>query len=496
MSEIGNEAMRKWFFVLSSFVLALYALFSPFLLYSNAVSAYAPPDTLEPESANWKEYVNTQIGEDLGADWQTELNYALVFYPSEICGIPACSESLTFVAGEDYDEAPDAFTIEDGELVEGYETTVIGGPFVCRFAPDLTGDIVCNKTSEEYTGGVVQAGYVYALHLTDRYQEYLAEEQPELLEYYADYMKPRIRPEFTYTVNGKSVQAKDYNQTLPTFEPDEGYTIAGYSVEWSLFKCATLELGTCSDPDIVDHQIQPQDNYYNGTVEEYGNYQLQAQYLVQQCFRYASYPATPDYCFYVDLGVKLPDYFFTSTAVDLIINGDVISGDTKDGDCDISGHCEPPSIYEDCGQYGGEAPFGIGGGSFPDIIGGFTCVIGNFGKWLIEAFKGLFIPKASFWESWTNRLSSFLDEKLGFVYTAVTFIVDLFNGIIAGISTTSCTLSPEGELFGVEVEFDVCLIEDMNPTVFGIIQSLIIGITVIGLYFAGLHKYHQVLEQR
>jgi len=165
--------------------------------------------------------------------------------------------------------------------------------------------------------------------------------------------KPVIRPDFTYSANNKSISAKDYNQTLPSVTPDEGYTIQGYSVEWSLFKCGSWSSvgGMCSDPMLVNHAIQPQSQQYSYTVDNYGDYYLTAQYLVEQCYRYPSYPSTPDYCFNVDLGTELPDYDFDTTSVYLKIDGNTIAGDTKDGTCDSSGYCEPPSQYEDCSQY-------------------------------------------------------------------------------------------------------------------------------------------------
>jgi hypothetical protein len=67
-----------------------------------------------------------------------------------------------------------------------------------------------------------------------------------------------IRPEFTYTINSKDVTSKDRKKDLPEITPDEGYTIAGYSVEWSLFHCPDgwdPVSNTCTnDSNLIDHQ--------------------------------------------------------------------------------------------------------------------------------------------------------------------------------------------------------------------------------------------------
>jgi len=157
-----------------------------------------------------------------------------------------------------------------------------------------------------------------------------------------------LKPDFTYTVENKTITARDYNLELPTVTPDEGYTIQGYTVEWTLQKCKTYEgfpAFTCTGSNITEHQVLPQDTDFNFTVPDYGDYTLSAQYLVQECYRYPSYPSTPDYCFFVDLGAELGEaYDFTSTTEYLPINGQTTSGDTTGEDCTVSGFCVPPGV--------------------------------------------------------------------------------------------------------------------------------------------------------
>jgi len=167
-----------------------------------------------------------------------------------------------------------------------------------------------------------------------------------------DDTRPVIKPEFTYQLSDKKLTATDHNQDLPTFTPDEGYNIVKYQVEWSTFKCGSydeshgINAGSCQSPSLKDHQILDQASDYTYTVSDYAHYQLTAEYLVQECYRYPSYPATPDYCFDISLGTELPDYRFTSTSHDFDINGQSLSGDTSSETCDVSGFCQVTE--EDC----------------------------------------------------------------------------------------------------------------------------------------------------
>lgn len=164
--------------------------------------------------------------------------------------------------------------------------------------------------------------------------------------------KPTISPQFTYQLSDKKLTATDHNLDLPTFTPDAGYNIVKYQVEWTTFKCGNYDTshgttsGSCQSPSLKDHQILDQASDYSYTVDDYAHYQLTAEYLVQECYRYPSYPATPDYCFDVSLGTELPDYQFTSTSHDFNINGQSLSGDTASETCDVSGFCQVTA--EDC----------------------------------------------------------------------------------------------------------------------------------------------------
>jgi hypothetical protein len=296
---------------------------------------------------------------------------------------------------------------------------------------------------------------------------------------------PEIRPDFTYTVNSKDVSAKDYNLELPEFTPDEGYTFKGYSVEWSLRKCSefTTPGNFCEDDELVNHQIQPQDQQYQFSVDSYSDYTLSAQYLVQQCYRYPSYPATPDHCFYVDLETEMPDYEFLATTVHLPIDGTNINGDTKDGECDVSGFCTPPSPYEDCSTYG------------LDVGGYVGCLIRNFQIWFVATLKALFVPSAAFMEGYFNDFRSFITQKFGFLVWPLTFAYDFINAFFDGLDGTNniCGWS-FGNIFNSDFKLNFCSLEQNFPSAFNTARYMIQAFTVFVLV-SGLYMHYRRIIQ-
>lgn len=344
-------------------------------------------------------------------------------------------------------------------------------------------------TDWTFTSSATHAQYGYELRgflATNTTVNYPTGYEGEEIPDSAPGAKTIIKPDFTYSVNNKDVQAKDYNQTLPTITPDEGYTIQGYSVEWSLFKCGSYTVvgNICNDPDLVKHQILPQGDNFNYSVSDYGDYHLQAQYLVQECYRYPSYPATPDYCFYVDFGAEaeLDDYDFTSTTVYLKIDGSAFSGDTKEGECDVSGFCEPPSPYEDCSTYG------------LDVVGGLGCVIRNFGVWLTNTLKMLFIPTGQFFKELFDDFNSFFNEKLGFIAYPITFLIGFFTDVMNAAGSPNCAIEG-GSLFGVNADIDLCKMQNNIPQIYNGIIVLIRAAVAFTLIFALFRKYHEVVGE-
>lgn len=443
------------------------------VLFTSTSSAYAPVSTYSSSNTTLTDFISNQTkpgGFPTGSDWVNTHNWAIAKYDTD-------PTTWLWFVGNDSE-----FSISDS----GALTNITGG--LCRWGDSLDPNSPgCNPWGS-YS---LTTSNIYYLHLTDtKYQE-LQNSQPGLITFYDGNImvgngKTKIKPEFSYSVTGKDITATDKNVQLPEVTPTGGYTIKGYSVEWTLWECSswTDVPPTCEDSEIVDHKIQDQNKKYEYTVSTYKNYKLEAQYLVQECYRYASYPDTPDHCVYVDLGTELPDYDFTSTTVRLNINGDNIAGDTADADCNVAGYCEPPSPYEDCSTYGA------------DLIGGFGCHLRNFGTFLKLTLQWLFVPSGSYFNNYWTELTSFLNDKLGFIYQSLASILSLLASMIDAAATEECTYTPQGSLYGSTIQFNLCKFEEINPAGFTLIVTLMRSLTVVALIFAFNRKYHEILEKR
>lgn len=169
-------------------------------------------------------------------------------------------------------------------------------------------------------------------------------------------------------------------------------------------------------------------------------------------------------------------------------NGTFVVGGTGVQDCSIVGgvnECGAPDPLEDCSTYG------------VDIGGYFQCIINNFGIWLRNVLIDLFVPRYSFFTSWTDEFGQFLNSKLGFVYTSFATITTLFTGIISNGASGTCAINPPGELFGATVSFDVCYFEEtFGSTIWGLMQGVVISLTILALAFAGYRKYLEVVDHR
>lgn len=201
-------------------------------------------------------------------------------------------------------------------------------------------------------------------------------------------------------------------------------------------------------------------------------YYLQAEFV---------HPGAPIAPFSSDITLQI-------TRVQINANGTFLTGGTGANDCSVVDGvytCEPASPLEDCSTYG------------TDFGGYFQCVINNFGIWLRSTLTDLFVPKYSFFQSWTSDFGQFLNSKLGFLYTSFSTITTLFGGIITNGATGTCAVDPPGDLFGAPVSFDVCLFEEsFGSTIWGIMQGVVISLTILALVFAGYRKYLEVVDHR
>lgn len=184
------------------------------------------------------------------------------------------------------------------------------------------------------------------------------------------------------------------------------------------------------------------------------------------------------------------DYNLLTTSMSFTANGSsfIAGNDGSYGECSVVDGiltCEQLSPYEDCSTYG------------TDIVGGFQCVIDNALKWFKATLFELFVPRNSFFSNYMSQFADFLNTKLGFVYSSIAAVFGILGGVITGAASTSCTITPPGTLFGSPVSFDVCSFQSViGNTPFIAIQTLVIGVTVVTLVFAGIRKYQEVVDKR
>jgi hypothetical protein len=179
-----------------------------------------------------------------------------------------------------------------------------------------------------------------------------------------------------------------------------------------------------------------QNKNYDFDVTDYADYHLIAGYLVEQCYDYDGIPdqdATPDYCFYVDLGTEIPDYDFTTTTVRLKIDGTSFSGGTVGYDCDVSGFCKPPETScEDIKDFGSrfncniQKDFNTGEYGLTSVITAPIVMLTNLSNSSYTC-SPIILPLPFIDANLPLPcLSDFYEEKMGALY-------DIYQTIVSGI---------------------------------------------------------------
>jgi len=268
-------------------------------------------------------------------------------------------------------------------------------------------------------------------------------------------------PDFSYTVDGSGVTAQYIGPGC--IQSDEDPNLC------SLFN---LSYGMQKDGGEYEYQVLGPKDTYKFQVPEYGHYNLTVIY-VEKGVPYANLPS---------------EFTFRSTTVEMYIDGsNTYSADTLMCGLLTDGYknCPEVSPYEDCTDYG------------LDVVGGLGCVIRNFGVFLRGMLVTLFVPPQSFFSGYFEQFGQFLNDKLGFLYQSIALVFEILGSVITNAVTPKCELRPPGTLFGSEVSFNMCEFQNaFGEPIFIVIQSMIIGITVVTLIFAGIRKYQEVVDKR
>lgn len=275
-------------------------------------------------------------------------------------------------------------------------------------------------------------------------------------------------------------------------KPEIGYTVDRYDFLGNYLKnldLNTLVEGTENDTnykvcwlvaEVIDGDVSDEGNFFYCTLPDepfkyrfkhYGTYVI----TVDVMWRGSPYPGFPE---------EVDD--FPPTIIQLDIDGSSYEGNTLTDDCS-GGVCVPPSPYEDCSELFGDL----------DLIGGFGCVMRNFGTFLRILLTNMFLPRNGFYESFFGDISKFLEQKLGFIYQSIATLFSLLGGIITASATPNPILSPTGgTFFGTTVNFDMSYLEDNFPAMWTAIITIVRSATVLALIFAFYRKWHEVVDHR
>ncbi len=170
-----------------------------------------------------------------------------------------------------------------------------------------------------------------------------------------DVEKQIRQPKFSGQLSNLDITLNPYlpEPELPDFTPelDDGYTFQGYYIGWNIWKCpeggydSVGQVCNGGSPTLEKEELKPVDQSFSIKVSSYGTYQAEAEYWVQQCYRYPSYPATPDHCFYSQLRAHFndADFDYINTKIALDVDGKSQIFDTVNMVCTVGGLCVPPA---------------------------------------------------------------------------------------------------------------------------------------------------------
>jgi len=178
--------------------------------------------------------------------------------------------------------------------------------------------------------------------------------------------------------------------------------------------------------------------------------------------------------YYLKLVVTTESGLQSATYVQVGVDGLKHTGTSIEGDI-------IPSIYKDCSVYGAD-----------NIIGGFGCHLDNFRIWIVDMITGLFVPDTTMIAASFDNMYAMLVQKLGFLLYPFTFVFRFFQSILDINGPVPCTIDLD-KVYGVQYDLDICSFEHNLPTFFFFAQSLLQGITSMGLMWQIRKKFDEVM---
>ncbi len=198
---------------------------------------------------------------------------------------------------------------------------------------------------------------------------------------------------------------------------------------------------------------------------------------------------------------QFPAYGYYYVRAELTKNDDTIrtyvatlhvDGSTFSGSIDTTGdnpdNPDEPS-YDDCSTYG------------TDLIGGFGCVISNFGKWITKTVTDFVVPSKNGLQALFINFDDQMRSKFGFLYYPVDFIKNLFN-TMSSVSNNCNAQSANGisganyagTFFGAPVSLNFCSTETQFPAIYNFVAGLTRILVAAGLLFAIYRKLREKLS--
>lgn len=179
-----------------------------------------------------------------------------------------------------------------------------------------------------------------------------------------------------------------------------------------------------------------------------------------------------------------PEITLQSTRIEIDANGTFLTGGTGANECSVVGSvftCSPASPFEDCTTYG------------LDIIGGFGCVINNFGIWLRNTLIDLFVPNSQALQASLDNFTSAFQSQLGFLYTAFNMLVQWITSLL--IVTPRCDIDfGSATFFGATIDINFCAFEQSAPTIYNPIMTMTRLLLAAGFIFIAQKRLIEIIR--
>jgi len=285
----------------------------------------------------------------------------------------------------------------------------------------------------------------------------------------------------------------DYEGELPNelgsttkMYPKFGYTIDSdnllNALNQGIFEEVCIPVGTptsgCSPPqvkweiidstgDVLNSKTLSMAQPYTYQFPTIGTYYLEATYVLPPPYLAPS------------VGIEL-----VTARVEMQPNGTFQKGGTGANECSfIDGKyvCEPADPFEDCTTYG------------LDLIGGFQCVINNFGIWLRNLLIFLFVPNTAVLRNTFEEFGETMQAQFGFIYTSFTMIIQWLNTILT-VSPICYVNMGDATFFGAKIHFDFCGFENAAPSIYNPLMTLARLSIAAGFVFIAWRRLKEIVE--